>query len=172
MRISQILQKYKTDKHCGHKYGFLYEFLMEKYRNTDYPILEIGIDNGYSHYAWKEIFPQALIVGIDNRKECMIDNKSNIVTHHIDIRNIVELVKLASNYSQFQFIIDDGSHLVEDQLLALSVLRPFLTDDGLYIIEDVHPRSVELIKRIPGGSMFEMSEITGRGDECLFVFSR
>tara|TARA_Y100000310_G_scaffold345619_1_gene467382 strand:- start:1679 stop:1996 length:318 start_codon:yes stop_codon:yes gene_type:complete len=43
-----------------------------------------------------------------------------------------------SNISfNFDFIIDDGSHLIEHQLKSLSILAKRLKPDGVYIIEDI-----------------------------------
>ena len=39
--------------------------------------------------------------------------------------------------TKFSLIIDDASHNENDQILALDTLLPYLTDDGIMIVEDV-----------------------------------
>lgn len=172
MKIPSILERNGTDKQCGHKYGMMYEFLLEDFRKTNNTILEIGIDQGRSIRAWREIFPFAVIVGIDMRPECMIKDEKNIVTHICDVNDVEAMVNIANLYGPFQVIIDDGSHKLTDQIIALSVLRPFLAQNGLYIIEDVMPKNAEVLRKIPGSSMYEAIAITGCADECLIVYKR
>ena len=38
--------------------------------------------------------------------------------------------------THFDYIIDDGSHIREHQILTASVLLPFVKPNGLYFIED------------------------------------
>lgn len=172
MRIRDILQKHGSDKQCGHKYGPFYEYLLDRRRNTCDSVLEIGIDQGFSLRAWREIFGIAQIVGIDNRPECQMDGEFRITTFCVDVKDVVAMVKLASQYAPFETIIDDGSHQLVDQITALSVLRPFLSPTGVYVIEDVLPQNAEVLIKIPGASMYDGNDFTQRGDECLVCYGR
>ena len=46
--------------------------------------------------------------------------------------------KIRKNFlvKKFDIIIDDGSHLLSDQLFSLNYFYKYLTNDGYYIIED------------------------------------
>lgn len=172
MRIRDFFTKYGSDKQCGHKYGPMYEFLLESRRDTNLPILEIGVDQGFSMRAWREIFPTSMIVGIDNRPECQMKDVSRVTTFCVDVKDVVAMVNIANQFDPFEIIVDDGSHQLADQIVALSVLRPFLSRGGIYIIEDVLPQNAEVLRTVPGGAMYDGNEFTDRGDECLMVFGR
>ena len=48
------------------------------------------------------------------------------------------------NFEKFDIIIDDGSHASKDILKTLSFFYDKLSDDGIYIIEDLHSNYSEI----------------------------
>ena len=38
---------------------------------------------------------------------------------------------------KFDYIIDDGSHMEQDQIKTFQMLKPFMKEGGVYIIEDI-----------------------------------
>jgi cephalosporin hydroxylase len=53
------------------------------------------------------------------------------------------------NYQKFDIIIDDGSHIMENQFKTLRNFYPFLKSGGIYVVEDVaHNRLAKQTDRI------------------------
>ena len=177
-KVRSTLLKYSnmnmTDKASYHALehfypSFLQYMLLKK--EEDLHILEIGLSKGGSMVAWMDIFPKAHFYGIDW-------NLSTIVP---EVRNDprLQLVQMSQSDSQvattfpgveFDLIIDDASHGVEDQQSTFRMLKPRLSSIGRYVVEDVYPEH-----QYPQDfeSQFELVDIThikNRGDDRLFVY--
>jgi hypothetical protein len=139
-----------TDKESNHHYGTAYEQLI--YLNqpgnplVDHGsnvhaaradvklMMEVGVADGSSLRAWREVFPNALIVGMDihhsdkahgDRIEfCIGDQRSQR-----DCGN-------AAAGRFFDVIVEDATHEVDANLLTLFWLWPWVKPGGLYIIEE------------------------------------
>ena len=141
-RLCRLAMKYETDK-CpdyrsgiGHNYTPFYE---ELFRGMAVKrLLEIGIDTGASLYMWEEYFPKAEIVGVDIHVPGLI-NKGRIRSFYCDQSNAQSLVALHSYLGSrpFDIMIDDGSHVPDDQVMTANILADRLAPGGLYIIEYV-----------------------------------
>jgi len=122
------------DKGTHHTYIPVYERILEPYRNKDISLLEIGIAQGQSLKLWKEYFnDNSKILGVDVNPECSKYKQSNI-----DV--IINYAHVPENYTNktFDIIIDDGSHVFEDQVLCFNLLfSKHLNSGGIYIIEDI-----------------------------------
>lgn len=140
--LDEIFNKFKSDKRSnenGHNYTRQYEDILSKYRELPIKYLEIGILNGESLRAMREVFPNAeSIVGLDINTECKIheDKDKHIF---VEIGNATEpgfLSGVTKEYGTFDIILDDGSHVNKDVIKTFELLFPLLNDGGLYIIED------------------------------------
>ena len=84
---------------------------------------------------WMEYLPKAHIHGIDIKK---FKSSDRITMHQLDQSNSDQLSQFAKEYNNhFEFIIDDGSHVPEHQILTLRKLWRCLKEGGVYIIEDI-----------------------------------
>jgi hypothetical protein len=138
--LNSLCEKFKTDK-CngpgGHGYVEVYELFFYPIRNVAKKIAEIGIETGSSLHLWREYFPHATIYGID------IDDKSNLDSERIktfvgDQSKKEDLQKFITKYgSNFDFILDDGGHSMEQQQISLGFLFKHVKPGGYYIIEDL-----------------------------------
>lgn len=143
-KLTEIMKKWQTnesnvghgDKNTIHTYGSIYEALLEKYRKNC-TFLEIGIASGRSLEVWHEYFIDSKIYGLE------IDD-SNIKNYLNDSRFLLNIndatnPECLKNYENIKFdvIIDDGSHLVDDQIKTYNLFKNYLKKDALYIIEDV-----------------------------------
>lgn len=143
MTLTEIFNKYGTDKgtighgHEVHNYGPFYEKLFEKIRNENITLCEIGILKGNSLRSWREYFPNATIIGVDNLPERLIQGE-NFTTLLGDSDKPLELADKIREYGPFDIIIDDGSHLPHHQQRCLPELFKLLKPGGYYIIEDLH----------------------------------
>ncbi|MBI3632268.1 MAG: class I SAM-dependent methyltransferase [Candidatus Vogelbacteria bacterium] len=177
MKISKILSKYDTDKVRGHCYGGAYNKIFGGFdKNKKLNILEIGVEKGGSLMAWAEYFPNARIYGIDIVDVRKLEYRSNRVTFILsDMRD----VKLDTT---FDIIIDDGSHLLSDALVAVKKFLPMLNPGGVMVVEDVqHPKSwvwgiakIAGISRVLTGRFFfkDMRKISGGFDDFLIIIKK
>ena len=88
---------------------------------------------------WKDYFGEkATIVGIDIDKNCKAFEEDNI---HIQIGSQADkdfLVKVSEEWGPFDIILDDGSHVMEHQIITFETLFPLLKDGGVFLCEDCH----------------------------------
>ena len=102
-------------------------------------VLEIGVDKGGSLELWNNFFENANIYAIDINSDIRNINFSFSVDIEIGDQTDKEFLQ---NYvyskPDFDIIIDDGGHYMDQQLMSLIYLFPKLKHGGIYIIEDVH----------------------------------
>jgi cephalosporin hydroxylase len=135
-----------TDKETNHHYGDAYEKLVDdhfrhydtiKYddpREAVELMMEVGIADGSSLLAWSEVFPNAICVGLDiHQSNRAHGDRIEFVLG--DQRSKQDCDFAASN-RQFDFICEDGTHLLEDSLRTLLYLWPYVRPGGLYVIEE------------------------------------
>jgi cephalosporin hydroxylase len=138
---SEVLARYRSDKDSGppqgHSYGKrFYDHFLTRYRWSS-AVLEVGIAQGESLKAWADFFPDAQIVGIDCDRSRLV-NDGRIKSFCIDASDERQLSLFAQEYADtFSVVIDDGSHRIQDQLLAVRVLKRCLKPGGLLVVEDV-----------------------------------
>jgi hypothetical protein len=126
--IQSLFEKYNSDK-AGHGYA---KFYADHLPESPKKILEIGVREGASILAWKELFPMATIVGLDLFEEFsipMIEGAHFWKGNQLDYRILAKLREL-----NFDVVIDDGSHNSRDQLITFFGLF----NGKHYFIEDLH----------------------------------
>lgn len=120
-------------------YFEIYHTFFHKYIGTDVKILEIGVFKGGSMQMWKEYFGErATIVGIDIDKKCKAFDEKNV---HICIGSQADkefLQKVSKQWGPFDIIIDDGSHIMEHQIVTYETMFPLLKNGGVFVCEDCH----------------------------------
>lgn len=169
MKVSELLAKYDSDKvprgeERGHSYGSFYDELFS-HNPTD--ILEVGVHFGRSIRAWCEAFPNAKVDGIDNDPIFQGDKPTNFNYIIDDVKN----VKLDREYD---IIIDDGSHLIKDQMWVAHYFPPFLKKGGKLVIEDIQVEEYlsQIASVVPIGFVFEtvdLRKVQGWTDDLLVV---
>lgn len=120
-------------------YFEVYEEYLEKYRDKEINILEIGIHRGGSLQMWKEYFGiKANIYGVDINPECKDFEEDKIKVFIGDQSNRKFLKELVSKTPEFDIIIDDGGHSSKQQITSFEELYGHVKGDGVYIVEDTH----------------------------------
>lgn len=135
-----------TDKESNHRYGDAYESLftrlteMDEYgptrstRDKVKLMMEIGVADGSSLLAWSEVFPNALCVGMD------IHHSDKAHGDRIEFRFGDQRVKLdceeAAAGRLFDVIVEDATHQIENTLLTLYWMWPFVRPGGIYVVEE------------------------------------
>ena len=149
--LCALSEKYGTDKRPepkGHGYTHFYDSLFGYRRNSIKKVLEIGIDVGASLRMWEEYFPNAIIYAIDADPARLIHD-GRIRSYQCDQSNVEALRDTAQLIGgDFDFIVDDGSHVSGHQVVSAMELMPLLKPSGVYVIEDV-PYPKEVISQIP-----------------------
>jgi len=118
-----------------------YDELFEKYRTQKLSLLEIGIQNGGSLETWKTFFVDAsVIIGCDIDERCgnlqYDDSRVSVVVGDANQTHTINTIK--NICSNFEIVIDDGSHQSNDILNSFFIYFPFVKPGGLYVIEDTH----------------------------------
>lgn len=133
----------KSDKGDVHDYLSVYEEILAPYRETAKNILEIGIFKGASLLLWEQYF-SGKVYGIDCDEQPhggMADLRPMIASgnHRIVIGNAENPsdTNRFFNGIKFDVVIEDAGHDIEQQLKIYSVLRHYMNDNSLYVIEDV-----------------------------------
>ena len=124
-----------TDKISTHGYHRFYPMYLDQFKEKEGSMLEIGVELGYSLRMWLSYFPTLYLYGIDIHVEGEGDRYKVL---RCDQSNKEQLEKICTSIDKpLYFVVDDGSHVPEHQLLTFEVLFPKVEPGGVYIIEDI-----------------------------------
>lgn len=117
-------------------YGYVYDTFL---KDLEYPqILELGVWEGASIRAWREAFPDSVIVGVDIEERATYKHLRSIADIRIGDASLSSFLdSIVWEYGSFDVIIDDCSHVWEQQQKSFEYLWPNVSYKGLYIIEDL-----------------------------------
>lgn len=159
--LLKCFNKHNSDKGRKHNYQLIYEPVLEEVRHQPINFLEIGTFKGASIEAWIDYFPNATIYTMDifkrvNESELEILNHDRVKWMKVNStdKDLPERIKEEWGDVTFDYVIDDGSHLLKDQRDTFSNIYPLVSDGGTYWIEDVFEMSkltfMECQTRYPG----------------------
>lgn len=125
----------------GHNYLVKYESFLNHLKNEKLSMLELGAgplwNCGASARMWESYFKAAEKIEIAEINGAAKKIESSKVS--VQIGDLGELEFLQSFLStEWDFVIDDASHICWHQMLALKTLFPAVKDGGIFIIEDIH----------------------------------
>lgn len=140
----------------AHTYTHFYERLFAHRRHEVKSVFECGIGTnnpeldstmgmdgrpGASLRMWRDYFPNARIVGADIDKNILF-NDDRILTYYVNQTDKESIAEMLSSIESpnFNLIIDDGLHTFDAGSTLFEGLIHCLSDDGLYVIEDVAPK--------------------------------
>jgi hypothetical protein len=117
-----------TDKGYYHNYEYMYANIFANF--TPESLFEIGVKDGASILAWQILFPSAKIDGMDIKKR---KSKAKKEFNYI----VADSTKYdTSFFPNYDIIIDDGSHRVENQIETFKNFKDKF--NYYYIVEDVN----------------------------------
>lgn len=174
---------YETDKGSVHSYVSVYEKLFEQYRESNNPILEIGLFNGHSLRMWEQYFfhgnecygidsdeqPHA---GMADLRPMIIENIHNI--YILDAENKEEVEKTFHRFCEFDIILEDAAHSPMQQISIYNNFKKYLLKGGVYIIEDIQDidATKELFENIDPEkeiTILDRRHIKGRYDDVIVL---
>jgi hypothetical protein len=133
--------------------------------------LEVGVYEGHSLAMWDAYFKQSKVIGLDidvSRVKFDVDARLCDGTNRESVQTVI-------GDTVFDYIIDDGSHRVVDQIQSFNILWERVKPGGKYFIEDI--AGDEELSRIrdaiteAGASFFvyDLRAEKGRFDDILVV---
>ncbi len=179
-----------TDKESNHHYGDAYERIFSErpggifHRSTRGDVklmMEIGVADGSSLLAWREVFPNALIVGMDihhsdkahgERIEFHLGDQRSQEDCELVARCYANMNESGSGFGLFDVIVEDATHRIENTLLTLYWMWPFVRPGGLYIVEEWDGVDRDRIQMLwPNAEIVDTTGPSG-GVEPLVVFRK
>jgi len=157
MTLTELANKYGTDKGTefppAHGYTEIYQRYFDGAVGTQRPtspresvarVLEIGIQYGASLRMWRDFFPQAEVIGIDNSEAwvngmLVAEDNQHIGAVLGDVCGRSFWLDFSQTHKEgFDLVVDDGGHTSKQIVDAWKGAWPLLRAGGLYIIEDLH----------------------------------
>jgi len=99
---------------------------------------------GGSAFLWRSMFPKGKIHMFEYNQDCVdawvAQNPTTAVVHIGDQSNPENLLRAIknTNETEFDIMVDDGSHYPPHTKLSLITLWPFVKPGGIYVLEDIH----------------------------------
>lgn len=162
----------RTDKGYAHNLLGIYERLLIGVEVRS--ILEVGILAGESIRMWASTFPSANVVGIDIIEASSLDSEfSNVKTFKQDAYT-AEMVNLLANEGPFDFIVEDGSHILRHQCFVAEHYASLLSEGGVMVIEDISSiEEAHFIQHFIPSEFLNYSYILDRrGAPCDYPYER
>ena len=132
-------------------YFDIYQEYFEKFVGREVHILEIGVYSGGSLEMWRNCFgSKCHVYGVDIEKDCMVyeNEYTKIFIGDQADRNFWKLFK--EKVPVIDILIDDGGHQVQQRMVTLEEMLPFLSPGGVYLCEDIHGHENDFIPYLFG----------------------
>lgn len=138
--MDQLALSAGTDKSSSfHNYTKIYSKFFAHLKEKPIKFLEIGIFFGNSVRLWENYFSQAELHFMDVDLDRVQYHSPRANYHCVDQAKKLELENFVNKVGgEFDVILDDGGHTMEQQLVSFDVLFPHVKKGGMYIIEDLH----------------------------------
>lgn len=130
-----------NDKNSTHTYLETYDKLMEPFQKGC-NFMEIGLATGDSIKLFDEYFDNSDITGVD----------ISVIFKRAEYKNYVSLIQGDATRTgflkflgdkKFDIVLDDASHLTQDQIITFNLLKSRMNPGGIYIMEDILALDIE-----------------------------
>jgi hypothetical protein len=182
--LDKLAAKYGTDKGTRpdeHQYTSIYYEMFQGKEIDVRNVLEIGIGAGGSLMMWRDYFPFAMVYGFEILPEhAKVDGDSTRIrcfnldaTKPDQIDNIMKSIgKTYEIDLGFDFIVDDASHVPDDQIITAQLLLPYLAQDGVYVIEDIGDHEGIIAKMVDAFKDYDLNLVQERWPDSRFLIIR
>ncbi len=188
---ASIFTEFGSDKDTRHSYGHVYIELLKTFSKPR--ILEIGVGSindfpyagvpaGGALKAFRKRFKDATIVGVDIDPHSIeiikAEGFTGFVVDQTSDESLTKSENILSDLGPFDLILDDGFHDPHANIRTLKKLFGLLSENGTYVIEDVHESLIDFWKAIsihlPGEiEILDMRELRpGVDDNILILITR
>ena len=168
---------YETNKSpyniSGHRSGFtgVYFLIFSQLKDKDITFAEIGIENNGSIKMFRDFFAKAEIHCFDINDEKLQKAKNDKLEktfyHKIDVTNEKNTFDVFNNLNkQFDIIIDDSTHIFDDQIRIIKNCKNFLKNNGVLIIEDIFKYNKQYSEKM---YYQNLNDIKAEFDEIFFL---
>jgi len=131
----------KRDGAHRHPYTGVYSMLFSPLKNKEIRFAEIGIAGGGSVILWNHYFKQAKFHFFDCDEGFLNNSRSfglpGSTFERMDVSKDGD-IKRALGTELYDVILDDSSHLVDDQIRIIKEAFPVVKSGGYIIIEDIY----------------------------------
>ena len=156
-KLTELMNLHGSDKggkNNHHNYSEYYSHIFFNKKNSIKKFLEVGLGTNNinlasnmgadgkplaSLRAWRDYFINAEIYGADIDKS-ILKNEEKIKTFYVDQTDPVTILEMfkKTGVKNFDVILEDGLHEFNANICFFENAINFLSNDGLYIIEDVY----------------------------------
>lgn len=156
----------------GHAYADFYDRFFRDFRDEPITVLELGCGQvwniGASLRMLKAYFPQAEIIGVDNKPAARQLASDGFRIEVGDLGKIEFLRQLR----RFRptILIDDASHLWSHQILAMAELYDTLPSGGIYVMEDINTSFGHMRETYSAGATFSGHDFVNAVSTALHTF--
>jgi len=109
------------------------------FRGRSPVVVEIGVERGGSLQMWHHYFgPGTRLVGIDIDTRCLQfqDDATTIMIGDQADRSFLAAIR--ERVPHIDILIDDGGHMMTQQIATFEELYPHIHPNGIYLCEDMH----------------------------------
>jgi hypothetical protein len=141
--LDQLAYRFGTDKWgIVHWYTPHYERHFGPLADEPVRVLEIGVGGfddpdagGASLRMWQQYFRRGIVYGLDlYEKRIPVPRIRTIQGNQASSKF---MRSMGEEYGPFDVVIDDGSHLNKDIITSFTSLFPYMSDGGIYVVEDL-----------------------------------
>lgn len=161
------------DKGTAHSYIDIYEEQMTK--KSKISILEIGVMRGHSIKMWEDYFTDSMVYGIDISLANLEFECQNVYV--CDATSQDQVDALFKN-KKFDYVVDDGSHIIDHQIRSFDIFWPRIKKGGKYFIEDIDGEdainriSNHLMNKGIAFTLFDNREVKGLWNDMIFMMKK
>ncbi|MFC1828910.1 class I SAM-dependent methyltransferase [Thermodesulfobacteriota bacterium] len=120
-------------------YFEIYDRHLSRYIDKEVNVLEIGVDHGGSLNMWRDYFGKhANIYGVDINPKCKELEGDRIKVFIGNQEDTEFLGHIIMQIPKLDILIDDGGHMMKQQITTFELLFNHIDNNGIYICEDLH----------------------------------
>ena len=141
MTLTELANKYRTDKGTTAYEAHGYTEIYQKYIPADKTckLLELGVQFGDSIRMWNEYNPNMIVHAVDYNAHLMRYDGNEKFTFHVGNQSDEQFMNgVLEQISDLDFVVDDGSHYLNDTFASFTYIFPRLKKGAVYFIEDLH----------------------------------
>ncbi len=120
-------------------YFEIYHRHFSKFRKKPVTVLEFGVFQGGSLQMWRKYFGRrARIVGVDINPKCKTLEEKGVEIYIGDQADRKFLKHLMKKIGPVDVVIEDGGHMMDQQIHTFEEVYPHVKEGGVFLIEDLH----------------------------------